>query len=108
MLPEIADVAGDGKEDLIMNIRINGINLCETLSDTYVYTESMDGLEETLYIEAGKMNLQDERYKYNLGCSLSEGGEMIFEACDSLSDSGVIEECGIIILKYIEGEGKKQ
>lgn len=57
MLPEIADVAGDGKEDLIMNIRINGINLCETLSDTYVYTESMDGLEETLYIEAGKMNL---------------------------------------------------
>lgn len=39
---------------------------------------------------------------------MSEGGEMIFEACDSLSDSGVIEECGIIILKYIEGEGKKQ
>lgn len=108
MLPEIADVTGDGKEDLIVNVRIDGNNLCETLSDTYVYIESKDGLEEILYIEFGKMNLWDERYKYNLGCSLSEGGELIFEACNPRSDSGVIEECGIVILKYVEGEWKKQ
>lgn len=37
MLPQIADVTGDGRIDLIVDIRINGNNICETLSDTYVY-----------------------------------------------------------------------
>lgn len=102
---EIMDVTGDGKKDLIVNVKLNGNNLCENLSETYVYVAGADGLEEILYIAYDGISIWDEKYQYNIGCHVAEEGGLAVDVC-----SASLEAENTIILEYIEGvwhyEGK--
>ena len=100
---EIVDVTGDGKNDLIVNIKLNGNNLCENLSDTYVYKAGTVGLEEILYIAYDGISIWDEKYQYNIGCHASGDGSLVVNV-----HNASIEKESAIILDYIDGVWKKQ
>ena len=81
---------------------MNGNNLCENLSDTYVYKAGTVGLEEILYIAYDGICIWDEKYQYNIGCYASGDGSLVVNVCNA-----TIEKESAIILDYIDGVWKK-
>ena len=98
---ELADVTGDGQEDLIVSIYCIGNTFCETLQNSYIYSidSEKNDLVEILKIEAYGGETYTPGYLYNIGVYAEDNGIRL-----DTSSEVVFTQSKTVHLKYQDSQ----
>ena len=98
---ELADVTGDGQDDLIVSVYVPGNCLNEMLQDTYIYSidRKKNDLVQLLKIEADGCEVFAPGFRCNIGVYAEKNGIRL-DVSDGDMDGDILEEWRTVHIKY--------